>query len=174
MSIFTSEFDFVGQEIHFEAEEDFDVVIVVGIKFILESLNALDVDGDFVEVWSEFFEVLNHPGRVFSEAKFGDAEFESALDVFAHIAVSVMTERLKPRAKTVIYIFGYLISLVLFALITWQSVMYGLRLFNSGEESLALGIPSYPFAFVVALGTAFTCLVLLANLIETIAEMGER
>jgi len=92
----------------------------------------------------------------------------------AHIAVSVMTERLKPRAKTVIYIFGYVVSLVLFALITWQSVMYGLRLFNSGEESLALGIPSYPFAFIVALGTAFTCLVLLANLIESIADIGER
>ncbi len=91
-----------------------------------------------------------------------------------HIAVSVMTERLKPRAKVVIYIFGYVISLVLFALITWQSVMYGLRLFNSGEESLALGIPSYPFAFVVALGSAFTSLVLLANLIETIAGIGEQ
>jgi len=91
-----------------------------------------------------------------------------------HIAVSVMTERLKPRAKTVIYIFGYVVSLVLFVLITWQSVMYGLRLFNSGEESLALGIPSYPFAFVVALGTAFTCLVLLANLIDTIAGIGEQ
>jgi TRAP-type C4-dicarboxylate transport system permease small subunit len=91
-----------------------------------------------------------------------------------HVTVDLVYHRLSPRARAVMDSIAYLLSVVLFVLISWQSIMQGLHLRSCGEVSLALRIPSYPFAFVAALGSAFLCLVLLARFIESLAKVSRR
>jgi hypothetical protein len=49
-------------------------------------------------------------------------------------------------------------------LITWKSVERGFEVKKAAESSGTLGIPVYPFVFVVALGCGAMCLVVLANM----------
>ena len=56
------------------------------------------------------------------------------------------------------------LSLLLFALIAWRSILYGESLRQAGEVSLTLQLPFYPFIYGVGLSAAVVCLVLLADL----------
>ncbi len=89
----------------------------------------------------------------------------------AHVAVSVVV-RLFPKKvqgviESVISIFG----IVLFGLIAWQSILYGINCQRTGEVSLTLQLPFYPVIYGVALGAAVVCLVLLVDFINAIAKL---
>ena len=92
----------------------------------------------------------------------------------SHVTIDLVYHRLPPRARAVMDSFAYLLSLALFVLISWRSIVQGLYLRHAGEVSLALLIPSYPFRFVAALGSALLCLVLLAKFIESLAKANRR
>jgi len=91
-----------------------------------------------------------------------------------HVAVSLIVQlfrkRLQGIVETTISVFG----IILFALITWQSVLYGIDCQRAGEVSLTLQLPFYPIIYGVALGAGVVCLVLLVDLIDAIAKMRER
>ena len=86
----------------------------------------------------------------------------------AHINIDMFVVRLPHKAQRVISSIMLLISLIFFILLTWQSVLRAFELRNSGTMSTALSIPTYPFLFVVAFGTAMLALVLLINFFETV------
>ncbi len=91
-----------------------------------------------------------------------------------HVAIQLVHGRLSPRSQAVMDSFAYLLSMALFALISWRSIIRALYLWRIGAVSLALAIPSYPFTFVAALGSALLCLVLLAKFIESLAKVSRR
>ena len=78
-----------------------------------------------------------------------------------HIAVEILVEKLPPWMRVGIDAAVSLIGAVLFALITWQSVAYAADLKQSGEISVTLTMPIYPFIYGIAVGSALLCLVLL-------------
>ncbi|OHB33066.1 MAG: hypothetical protein A2X84_02500 [Desulfuromonadaceae bacterium GWC2_58_13] len=80
-----------------------------------------------------------------------------------HIAVSVLVQRLPARGQALIDTLTSSLSLLLFGLIAWRSLLYGENLRQAGEVSPTLQLPFYPFVYGVGLSAAVVCLVLLAD-----------
>ena len=77
-----------------------------------------------------------------------------------HISVELLVDRLPARPQSLIEGAGHLVSAVLFGLLAWQSRVYAMDLVESGEVSLTLGIPTWPFVFGLAAGCGMLSLVL--------------
>lgn len=80
-----------------------------------------------------------------------------------HIAVELLVEKLPLRIRAGVESVTSLISAALFALITWQSMTYAADLKQSGEVSVTLTMPIYPFIYGIATGSGLLCLVLLVE-----------
>lgn len=91
-----------------------------------------------------------------------------------HVAVSLVVQLLPKRAQAVIESILAALGIILFALIAWQSVLYGLDCQSSGEVSLTLQLPFYPIIYGVALGAGVVCLVLLVDFLNAIASARHR
>lgn len=84
-----------------------------------------------------------------------------------HIAVEILVEKLPQRAQLGIEAFCNLIGALLFGVIAYQAVLYALDMKQSGEVSLTLQMPPYPFIFGIAAGCALLCLLLVADFIKS-------
>ncbi len=80
-----------------------------------------------------------------------------------HIAVELLVDHLPARPRSVIEGAGYLVSAGLFGLIAWQSQVYARDLMETGEVSLTLGIPTWPFVFGITVGCGMIAVVLLLD-----------
>jgi TRAP-type C4-dicarboxylate transport system permease small subunit len=80
-----------------------------------------------------------------------------------HIAVEILMDRLPAKIQSIVEGFNNLIGAGLFLLIAWQSSIYAWDLKTSGEVSLTLAIPTYPFVYGIAAGCALLALVLTAE-----------
>jgi TRAP-type C4-dicarboxylate transport system permease small subunit len=91
-----------------------------------------------------------------------------------HVSVEILVERLPERLQMVIDTIGSFISTVLFGLISWQSAIYALDLKHSGEVSMTLQMPIYPFLLGMAVGCAMLCLVLVVEMLRSMRRMVQR
>jgi len=80
-----------------------------------------------------------------------------------HIAVEILVERLPQRAQLAIDAFGNLMGMLLFGLIAYQAFIYALDIRKSGEVSLTLQLPPYPFILGIAAGCALLALLLMVD-----------
>jgi len=87
-----------------------------------------------------------------------------------HVRVDIVVSHFPPRVQAAIDSITGLFGVFLFSLITWQSFVYMQLLIDSGLKSAVLLIPRFPFAGLVFLGSAFLTIVMLANLLEFLAE----
>jgi TRAP-type C4-dicarboxylate transport system permease small subunit len=83
-----------------------------------------------------------------------------------HIAVDFLMVRMPWIVRVVVNAVNALVASVFFALVSWQSVEYASSLQRSGEVSATLQMPTYPFVWGVAAGTAMLSAVLLVELIR--------
>jgi len=91
-----------------------------------------------------------------------------------HIAVELLVEKLPLRLRTGIDSLTSFIGAGLFSLITWQGMVYAADLKQSGEVSVTLTMPIYPFIYGMAAGSGLLCLVLLAEGLRSAARMVKR
>ena len=84
-----------------------------------------------------------------------------------HIVVDILSEKFPGPVKRTLDSVNYAITMVLFALISWQTFLWGRRLWQTGEISETLKIAYHPFVFGVSLGFAAMALTLLLDLLET-------
>lgn len=87
-----------------------------------------------------------------------------------HIAVELLVQRLPRKLQSGIEAAVSLIGAVLFGLLTWQSVIYAADLRHSGEVSVTLTMPIYPFIYGIAAGSGLLTLVLLVEALRTTAR----
>ena len=80
-----------------------------------------------------------------------------------HIAVELLVDRLPRRGQVLIEGVGGIAASSLFVVLAWQSRVYARDLIESGDVSLTLGIPTWPFVFSLAVGCAMLSLVLLLD-----------
>lgn len=83
-----------------------------------------------------------------------------------HVSVSVVILLLPHRVQAWVACITGLFSFVLFALIGWQCWIYAGILHRSGEVSLTLQLPFYPFVYGIGISAWAVCLVLLPRLLE--------
>jgi TRAP-type C4-dicarboxylate transport system permease small subunit len=88
----------------------------------------------------------------------------------SHIKVDILMDRLPEKARTAITIIITPLSLCLFSLIAWQSIVYTQIQFNSNISSSVLHIPRYPFIGLLFLGYAGFVIVLLGEFLNFIAK----
>ena len=95
------------------------------------------------------------------------------MSVKGHVMVDTLT-RLYPKSiRTVVASITYFLCLIIVALISWQSAVYGLNMMEIGERSVLLRIPVSPFIFIVAFGSAVFFFVILVQFIYAIAGIDE-
>jgi TRAP-type C4-dicarboxylate transport system permease small subunit len=82
-----------------------------------------------------------------------------------HIMVGIVVDRLKPKTQKIIDIINYSLTLAIVIVAVKETFLEGVRMSTSGEVSLALEIPFFPFYYLVAFGWAIFGLATLMNLI---------
>lgn len=82
-----------------------------------------------------------------------------------HVAIDLLLTRLGQRARAVIDLLTSLLSLLLFAAVTWYVAAYGHLLQQTGSLSETLQVIVYPWVYVVAAGTAGLTLALLVDVV---------
>jgi TRAP-type C4-dicarboxylate transport system permease small subunit len=91
--------------------------------------------------------------------------------VKGHIRVDLLVQRLPHRIQYVVDSVINLIGLALFALISWQTIIFAKAISQTGELSEVLKIPITPFASVVAIGCIAITLVLFIDLIKSVSKV---
>jgi TRAP-type C4-dicarboxylate transport system permease small subunit len=81
-----------------------------------------------------------------------------------HVAVELLMARTRPSVRFAVNKITQAFTLVLFALISWQSAKYGRVLWESGEVSMTIGLPFYPVVYGIALTSAVVTLVIALDL----------
>ena len=81
--------------------------------------------------------------------------------------VSLFPRRIQGLIESITTCFG----LLFFTLIAWQSVIYANDLRLSGEVSLTLGLPFYPFVYGISFSAAVVCLILLSDLFKNLLKL---
>lgn len=76
----------------------------------------------------------------------------------AHINVDIVFNRLPAKLQTVFERFNHIVCLLMMILITWKSAQRIVELKHTGEASLLLKIPDYPFAIFIVIGCLVFCI----------------
>lgn len=91
-----------------------------------------------------------------------------------HVAVSLIVQMFSKRLQGIVESFISIFGIILFGLITWQSILYGIDCQRAGEVSLTLELPFYPIIYGVAFGAAVVCLVLIVDLINALSNVKDK
>ena len=91
-----------------------------------------------------------------------------------HVGVDLLTVKLSSKTRAIISSVTNLISLALFALITWQGLLQARTLWVSGATSASLLIPVFPFVYLFVFGTLMFCLVLVKDFVESVMEVSRK
>ena len=88
-----------------------------------------------------------------------------------HIRIGMFVERLPSRLRYLVESLVSLISFALFAIISWQTILFANMTFEIGELSEVLKIPLTPVAWMVTIGCIALSLVLLFDLIKALSKV---
>jgi TRAP-type transport system small permease protein len=78
-----------------------------------------------------------------------------------HIAIDFIIEKFPKKIRSMFDVTNYVLNFLIYAILAWQSILYGKKLWNLGRVSESVQIPLFPFPFVLALGGGLMCAVLL-------------
>ena len=88
-----------------------------------------------------------------------------------HVRVDLVISRLSDRTQAVMNFIASLVFLIMFILITWQSVYRAQAMIQANLTSHVLYIPSFPFVFVLTFGSAILCFVLLRDTLDYLFQV---
>jgi TRAP-type C4-dicarboxylate transport system permease small subunit len=86
--------------------------------------------------------------------------------VRGHIYVDFFILKFSQKVRNVFNIATRCVVIVLFFLIGWNLIKYGMDLQKSGEVSLTLQMPFYPVAYGVGICCFVQCLVLICDIVK--------
>ena len=85
-----------------------------------------------------------------------------------HICVDFLLVKLPPGVRNIFNLSTRFLVLVLFILIGWNLIRYGIALHRSGEVSLTLNIPFYPVAYGLGICSFIQCLVMFCDMVKIV------
>ena len=91
-----------------------------------------------------------------------------------HISVDTITSHFPQVTRKRVRTAGDFITIILFGLIAWQNVLQGMNVLKLGTTTAILHIPKFPFQFIVAIGSALACLVLLFTVLNSLLRGTEK
>lgn len=87
----------------------------------------------------------------------------------SHIRITLFVDKLPRPARTFMAALIDTIGIVLFGIISWQSILFAKGTYEIGELSEVLKVPIAPFAAVVSAGCIVLTMVLLTDLINVLS-----
>lgn len=88
-----------------------------------------------------------------------------------HVAVTLVSERLKGRQAALLEAINSVVALLLFGLASFVILRYGTTLQQTGSLSETLKVVVYPWVYVVAIGFAGLTLALLVDLLRSLQRL---
>lgn len=88
----------------------------------------------------------------------------------SHITIPIFFDRLPPRIQPVVSLFINILSFSILGLICWRSFVFAQDQRLGGYISAVLYIPTFPFVYIVCLGSALYALAVLVNLIKSLQK----
>ena len=85
-----------------------------------------------------------------------------------HIVVDILTAKFPKRVNRVLDGINYFITMIFFAIISWQVFVWGMKISKSGEVSETLKIVFHPFIYSVSFGFAIFSLTLLIDFLKNL------
>ena len=148
--------------------DGFGSVSVVGIGFMALLTCADVIMRLFGHPIPGTYELMGFLGSVVV----GFALAKSTKDGY-HVAVEILVLRLAKGTQKTIYVITHIVSFLFFAVVSLGCVRYGNDLRNTGEVSMTLEIPIFPFLYCVALAMGLTSVVLLWGMWDVIVGKKE-
>ena len=88
------------------------------------------------------------------------------------IRIAVLIDLFKGKVKILFDIFAYLLSVVAVGLVSWQAIVRTGEYFGAIRGvSDTIGIPYWPFMFLMFIGFAWITIILLIELVKSIMEV---
>lgn len=87
-----------------------------------------------------------------------------------HISVDIITSHFPLKVRRVLNVIADFIGMGLLLTIGWRCILYAMQLKESGQESVMLDLPLYPFISLVALGAICAGCMLLVSFIESVKD----
>jgi TRAP-type C4-dicarboxylate transport system permease small subunit len=90
-----------------------------------------------------------------------------------HIVVDILTDRFSPKINRILDGVNYFITMIFFAIISWQIYIWGGTILESGELSETLKVIYHPFIFSVSFGFAVLSLTIFIDFLKNLRKQGE-
>jgi TRAP-type C4-dicarboxylate transport system permease small subunit len=153
-------------------------------KIILWILDKMKIIGAACLVGMMLLTCVDVVGRAFGYPIFGSVEIVGFMATLAvvmampythqvqgHIGVEIIVRLFSEKTQTVIEICTGLISLILFAVVSWRMTVYANTMKASGEVSMNLELPEYLVVYVTAVCLLIFTLIILQDLINNIRKL---
>jgi TRAP-type C4-dicarboxylate transport system permease small subunit len=86
-----------------------------------------------------------------------------------HITVDILVEKI-PHHRFIVDIVTRAMALALFVLIGWNLILMGTGFFETGEETLTLGIPLFPIAYALGFCAFLQCFSLIGDVVRIVLQ----
>jgi TRAP-type C4-dicarboxylate transport system permease small subunit len=153
-------------------------------KIIQWMLDKMKIIGAACLVGMTFLTCVDVVGRTFGHPVFGSVEIVGFMATLAvvmampythqvqgHIGVEILVRLFSEKTQTIIDICTGILSVILFALISWRMVVYANTMQASGEVSMNLELPEHAIISVTAFCLVVFTLVILKDIINNIEKL---
>ena len=126
-------------------------------------------------------------GRTFGHPIFGSVEIVGYMAILSvvmampythqvrgHIGVEIIVRLFSERTQTIIDVCTGIISLILFAIVTWRMTVYANTMKESGEVSMNLEFPEHLVIYVTAFCLLTFTLVILRDILNNIRKLNSK
>jgi TRAP-type C4-dicarboxylate transport system permease small subunit len=83
-----------------------------------------------------------------------------------HIEIEFIEKRLGPILRKIVNLLINLLSILIWIIVAWRSFVYGQDILRSGEVSMSVGMPIFPFIWFQGLCAVFVVFVLMLQTIK--------
>ena len=155
-------------------------------KIILWILDKMKIIGAACLVGMMLLTCVDVVGRAFGHPIFGSVEIVGFMATLAvvmampythqvqgHIGVEIVVRLFSEKTQTIIGICTGIVSLILFAVVTWRMTVYANTMKASGEVSMNLELPEHLVIYVTAVCLLIFTLIILQDLINNIRKLKE-
>jgi TRAP-type transport system small permease protein len=91
-----------------------------------------------------------------------------------HIRIDIFFTRLKPTVQKTLDIIFFIVGLVGVVFLTWTGFRQSLIMLDAGTSSSMLGIPDFPFIFLLVISYAVLAIFMLVLMIKRIGEVAQK
>ena len=153
-------------------------------KIIQWMLDKMKIIGAACLVGMTFLTCVDVVGRTFGHPVFGSVEIVGFMATLAvvmampythqvqgHIGVEILVRLFSEKTQTIIDICTGILSLILFAVVSWRMAVYANTMQESGEVSMNLELPEHAIISATAFCLVVFTLIILKDIINNIRKL---